>query len=86
MKHVTKIVGYLALIVVLFILLLTSPLLAILLFIIIIAIFLYGRSKTKDVKNEGVNTYCESCGAKIEDGNFCPKCGASTGLETLKKD
>jgi hypothetical protein len=51
MKHVTKIVGYLALIVVLFILLLTSPLLAILLFIIIIAIFLYGRSKTKDVKN-----------------------------------
>jgi ribosomal protein L32 len=85
MKQVTKLVGYLVLIVVLFILLLTSPLLAILLFIIIIAIFLYGRSKNKEIKTDGINTYCKECGAKIEDGNFCQNCGTSTGFETLKK-
>lgn len=85
MKQVTKLVGYLALILILFILMVTSPILVILLLIVIIAIFLYGRSKNKEIRTEGMDMYCKECGAKIEDGNFCQNCGTSIGLETLKK-
>lgn len=87
--EITKIVVYLVLIGILFILFVTYPLTSVLLFIVIIAISLYQISQKKEIKNKPDSTnipgstFCQECESKVQ-GKFCQECGTEVDPITQK--
>ena len=65
LKQASKLVGYLALILNI-ILMVTTSLLGLLLLIAIIEIFLYGKSKNKEIKPKGCTCFVNNVGLKLK--------------------